>query len=186
MTQATVKQFNFDELDRGTRFVKLVTPIDEHEMSALAVEAAQASKSIDSLKDERKGLNADIKSLEEKRDEALKAVGTGKREKEVQCEIGYDWANGRKYTRRLDTQQLIDENGEPITDDERQMQLEGLDAKRIIAEADAEADDDPERAAMADGSDDDAEKCDGDHAAPACSDPDCWRAGYVEDGDGAN
>lgn len=138
MPAAKTKSFNFDQLDRGTRFVKLRTPIDEHETAALALEAAKANREIDGLKDERKELNEQIKTLTEQRDDALKAVGTGFREKDVQCEVGYDWSAGKKYTRRLDTGELLSDDGEPIDDDERQMQLEGLGAAEIVEKREAE------------------------------------------------
>lgn len=132
--KAIEKSFDFDTLDRGTTFVKLTTPIDEHEITALAVEAAKANRDIEELETARGELNAKIKEKREVRDEALTAVGTGKREKEVQCEVGYDWANRKRYTRRLDTGELVNPDGDFIPDEEIQLQLEGFDAATILAQ----------------------------------------------------
>lgn len=133
---AKVKQINFDELDRGTRFVRLVTPINTEELAEVAGNLAARTDQVLTIKREKSEalteFREQLKEAEDAQKELLGVYKTQTREVDVQCEVGYDWSKGICYTKRLDTGDIVNPAGSPIPDEDRQLQLEGMDAAAIL------------------------------------------------------
>lgn len=139
---AKTKSFNFDDLDRGTAFLKMKTAIPPEDLAAIANQLAAKTQQLLTLRDERKEAAHDfgeqIKEVEKEQLGLLGEYQSQTREKEVQCETGYDWKAGKKYVKRLDTGEIL----EPvdIEEEERQMQIAGMSAIEIVAKKASEGD----------------------------------------------
>lgn len=136
------KSFNFDDLDRGTAFMKLKTPIAAEDLALIANQLAAKTQELLSLRDDRKesthDFNERIKAVEEEQIGLLSSYQTQTREKDVQCETGYDWKSGKKYIKRLDTGEILPPV--EIEEEERQMQIAGMSALEIVAKKSSEGD----------------------------------------------
>ena len=113
---------------------ELSCELNEVEWQNRARELAQAHKETEQQKERKKSvmaeLGADVKIAEARETKLANIVATRSEQREVTVEIVYDYEKGRVTKSRTDTGQQIDDR--EMTDDERQSQLELIDANEII------------------------------------------------------
>lgn len=128
----------FESLTRATGFRKLSKKIDAEEMAAETARLVQVDRRIleeeDAKREEMKFRGERIKGLKADQSEILETIGTGERVTEVQVEEGFDWTAGKKYVRRLDTQEIL--APEEIPEIERQMMLAGIEPAQFADKVD--------------------------------------------------
>lgn len=113
---------------------ELSCELNDVEWQNRARELAQAHKETEQQKERKKSvmaeLGADVKIAEAKETKLANIVATRSEQREVTVEIVYDYEKGRVTKSRTDTGNQIDDR--EMTDDERQSQLELIDANEVI------------------------------------------------------
>lgn len=113
---------------------ELSCELNDVEWQNRARELAQAHKETEQQKERKKSimaeLGADVKIAEAKETKLANIVATRSEQREVTVEIVYDYEKGRVTKSRTDTGDQIDDR--EMTDDERQSQLELIDANEVI------------------------------------------------------
>lgn len=113
---------------------ELSCELNEVEWQNRARELAQAHKETKQQKERKKSvmaeLGADVKIAEAKETKLANIVATKSEQRDVTVEIKYDYEKGRVSKTRTDTGEEIDNR--EMTDDERQSQLEFVDANDVI------------------------------------------------------
>jgi len=113
---------------------ELSCELNEVEWQNRARELAQAHKETEQQKERKKSvmaeLGADVKIAEAKETKLANIVATKSEQRDVTVEIKYDYEKGRVSKTRTDTGEEIDNR--EMTDDERQSQLEFVDANDVI------------------------------------------------------
>lgn len=97
-------------------------PLDFIELAKLGQDVAEKLATIDTLKEKRKGLNAQIKDLKDEIDEGAVELRTGKGERELQVVEYHDEDAQHVYLVRLDTEEVIEDR--TMTGAERQGHLD--------------------------------------------------------------
>lgn len=92
----------------------------------------RAEKEEQRKKDVTKQLNADVAVAKNKVSKLASVVATRREQREVVVEITYDYEKGTVSKRRTDTDEVIDSR--EMTDNERQGELDLLDANAFIAD----------------------------------------------------
>lgn len=113
---------------------ELSCELNDVEWQNRARELAQAHKETEQQKERKKSvmaeLGADVKIAEAKETKLANIVATKSEQRDVTVEIKYDYEKGRVSKTRTDTGEEIDNR--EMTDDERQSQLEFVDANDVI------------------------------------------------------
>lgn len=115
---------------------ELSCELNEVEWNNRAHELAEAHSFTEATKERKKSvmaeLNADLKIAEAKETKLSNIVSTNSERREVTVEVRYDYEVGKVTKTRTDTGEIISER--EMTDDERQSQLDLVDADQVIAD----------------------------------------------------
>ena len=113
---------------------ELSCELNDVEWQNRARELAQAHKETEQQKERKKSvmaeLGADVKIAEAKETKLANIVATKSEQRDVTVKIKYDYEKGCVSKTRTDTGEEIDNR--EMTDDERQSQLEFVDANDVI------------------------------------------------------
>jgi hypothetical protein len=126
-----MKSISFESLSRATRYMAFPVELSPAEIADTTAALAAIDQTIVDVETEKakemRKFNGELKKLRTDHLQLLDEISKRRRDKDVQVEIGYDWKAGRKYIKRLDTNELVDVEGQSISDEERQLMLNGVE-----------------------------------------------------------
>lgn len=100
---------------------RLMVKLTEGEKLEYGKEQAKLLMEISELEAERRKINSQIKPKDLRVDHLALAIDSGEEEQEVECRWTFEWSEGIKYLRRLDTGEEVEKRR--IEDWERQQSM---------------------------------------------------------------